>query len=334
MKHCPNCHRTYPDTANFCQLDGKQLVSDTPPVAMRCPSCQRTYGLDARFCLADGTPLVTVPPAPEVESTAPAAGDSAHAAVPATSAPTPQTNASLPPTSPETSGAKINATTAEGGAAATSSTATPRSEKQEAFAKAMMQWFEDNDFHIGLDGQSDDKRSALADALGHMGAPGLEQVLPALLPFTSLADVLGPKIHGGNVQLALVIFADDLKPEEILRRCDQLIELAKPFTDLVLNIGLGVGYKSQGAASLFPLLVYFDAAKCASDMAVVMPHAQQLKFWQRVHLTAAFVNMAERTVTWPPASGLAGVSRKMEGFLHDKQDPFDTADLQRVLSSM
>jgi len=129
----------------------------------------------------------------------------------------------------------------------------PRFDPQAAFAAAMIRWFEESGYHVGLDLDQFDGDEAreqfkkLADKLEELAAEVLHHVVSfhalvssgansddlfeALTPFIGQADIVASKVGSGLqtglVVVPLVLFADKLAPEEIRRRFSLFVELGE-----------------------------------------------------------------------------------------------------------
>lgn len=230
----------------------------------------------------------------------------------------------------------------------------PRFDPQAAFAAAMIRWFEESGYHVGLDLDQFDGDEAreqfkkLADKLEELAAEVLHHVVSfhalvssgansddlfeALTPFIGQADIVASKVGSGLrtglVVVPLVLFADKLAPEEIRRRFSLFVELGE-----ALNaFGPRLNLQNMGQCRLFPLLVYFESDRCRADVVALRADAYQLHAWKHVTLRGAFVDVAGGAVTRAEVTGIGAFSVAIASLFGKEFEPFQfgTSDLAAV----
>jgi hypothetical protein len=156
---------------------------------------------------------------------------------------------------------------------------------------------------------------------------GSGELFRALVPYFPLADLLGSKLQLEVVTVIPVIYADGLDVVAIKQRLSNFIEIAGPLT----QFGPRLNLQSQGSANIQPLLVYFQPGRFAAHLPELMPALWQKRVMRRIYLTAAMVNVTERTVMWPEKTGFFSIGDKLAGWMGTKAKVFDSADLPAVL---
>jgi hypothetical protein len=220
----------------------------------------------------------------------------------------------------------------------------PRLTPQAAFTVALVRWFEEKGYHIGLDLDQFDGDEAreqfkkLADKMEEWAEKALHHVatfhalvssgansddlFEALTPFIGRADIVASKVGAGLqtglVVVPLVLFADKLAPEEIRRRFGLFVELGE-----ALNaFGPRLNLQNMGQCRLFPLLVYFESDRCRADVVALRADAYQLHAWKHVTLRGAFVDVAGGAVTRAEVTGIGAFGVAIASLFGKDFEPF------------
>lgn len=221
--------------------------------------------------------------------------------------------------------------------------AKPVASPKTRFTAAMSTWLKNSGYHVGLSTQPVNTKSDLEFAKGaadvftkvlNVASPmwitsgaGSKELFQALVPYFPLADLLGSKLQLEVVTLIPVVYADELDAAAVRQKLSDFIEMAGPLTEFGPRLNL----QSQGSAHIQPLLVYFRPERFAADLPVLMPELWQKRIMRRIYLTAAMVNVAESTVTWPEKTGFFSIGEKLASWMGTKAKIFDNADLAAVL---
>lgn len=225
----------------------------------------------------------------------------------------------------------------------------PRLDPATAFTAAMAGWFQARGYNVGLDVApfgGDEATAQFKKLLGMvakvMPATGMPFLITtgansdafaeALAPFIGMSDLVGSKagegMQAGLVIVVPVLRADNLAPEEIRRRYGLFLEYGESLDEF----GPRLNFQSMGQCRIYPLLVYFDSAKCQAAKEALLAESFELRAWKHVALRAAFLDVTAGTVTRAEMSGIAVIGAAIGSLFGSSTDVFDftAADLAAV----
>jgi hypothetical protein len=139
----------------------------------------------------------------------------------------------------------------------------------------------------------------------HVAAGAKEKVIAsAMAPFIPLTNLVALRFPGPikSQCVVAVILADRLSANDVVKRFPILITHGPS----VASLGWHVQYQSLGLM-IHPLVVYFDHDICARHQDQVIGNGWQTRFWRKIYLKAAVLDVQERRIRWAQPTGLARI---------------------------
>ncbi len=168
------------------------------------------------------------------------------------------------------------------------------------------------------------------EILNHIsGGAKSDRVVRALAPYVPLSNLIGLRfeINYGH-DIMLVIFGDELSPQEVINRFQKFIDLADPVADL----GYRINFK-RVQFWVYPVVVYFDSKAYNQKAATILKEGWKRKIWANLYLRACTVNVPQKSVAYSNAPGLGGlIDSVATTFGSDLMRKFNVEDLYTVLN--